>query len=281
MAAAAATALAAVLLLLVLATTAEAACSVSAIYSFGDSIADTGNLLREGPAVGAFASIGTYPYGQTLRRPTGRCSDGLLIIDYFAMALNLSLVSPYLEKGARFESGVNFAVAGATALDRSYLLQSGVVMPPASVPLSSQLDWFRSHLNSTCSSHQDCAKKLSGALFLVGEIGGNDYNYAFFQGRSIESMKTYVPQVVRSIMDVAKEVIELGATKIVIPGNFPIGCSPSYLSLFSTAISGDYDDRGCLKSYNSFAMYHPEGQLRCLHRLRRLLWRLHASPPKG
>ncbi|BAH95292.1 GDSL esterase/lipase At5g03980 [Oryza sativa Japonica Group] len=261
MAAAAATALAAVILLLVLATTAEAACSVSAIYSFGDSIADTGNLLREGPAVGAFASIGTYPYGQTLRRPTGRCSDGLLIIDYFAMALNLSLVSPYLEKGARFESGVNFAVAGATALDRSYLLQSGVVMPPASVPLSSQLDWFRSHLNSTCSSHQDCAKKLSGALFLVGEIGGNDYNYAFFQGRSIESMKTYVPQVVRSIMDVAKEVIELGATKIVIPGNFPIGCSPSYLSLFSTAISGDYDDRGCLKSYNSFAMYHND-QLR-------------------
>jgi lysophospholipase L1-like esterase len=96
---------------------------------------------------------------------------------------------------------------------------------------------------------------------LVGEIGGNDYNYAFFQGRSIESMKTYVPQVVRSIMDVAKEVIELGATKIVIPGNFPIGCSPSYLSLFSTAISGDYDDRGCLKSYNSFAMYHND-QLR-------------------
>lgn len=42
---------------------------------------------------------------------------------------------------------------------------------------------------------------------MVGEIGGNDYNYAFFQGRSIESMKTYVPQVVRSIMDVAKASI--------------------------------------------------------------------------
>lgn len=62
---------------------AAAACSVDAIYSFGDSIADTGNLLREGP-VGFFASIGSYPYGQTLRKkPTGRCSDGLLIIDYF------------------------------------------------------------------------------------------------------------------------------------------------------------------------------------------------------
>lgn len=236
---------------------AAAACSVDAIYSFGDSIADTGNLLREGP-VGFFASIGSYPYGQTLRKPTGRCSDGLLIIDYFAMALNLSLVSPYLDKGADFASGANFAVAGATALDRAVLLQSGIMAPPASVPLSSQLDWFKAHLNATaCPSLQDCAKKLAGALFLVGEIGGNDYNYGFLQGfRSIEAMKAYVPQVINAIMDVAKEVIELGATQIVIPGNFPIGCSPSYLSLF--AASDDLDDRGCLRSYNAFAQHHNE-----------------------
>ncbi|XP_062182968.1 GDSL esterase/lipase At5g03980-like [Phragmites australis] len=247
-------------LLLLLRTPAgsEAACSVDAIYSFGDSIADTGNLLRQGSA-GFFASIGSYPYGQTLRKPTGRCSDGLLIIDYFAMALNLSLVSPYLDKGADFASGVNFAVAGATALDRGALLQSGVMMPPASVPLTSQLDWFKSHLNATCPSQEDCAKKLAGALFLVGEIGGNDYNYAFFQGiRSIEAMKAYVPQVVKTIMDVSKEVIELGATKIIIPGNFPIGCSPSYLSLFSASGTADHDGRGCLKSYNAFAAHHNE-----------------------
>jgi len=67
---------------LVVVEPAAATCSVDAIYSFGDSIADTGNLLREGP-VGFFASIGSYPYGQTIRKPTGRCSDGLLIIDYF------------------------------------------------------------------------------------------------------------------------------------------------------------------------------------------------------
>lgn len=39
---------------------------------------------------------------------------------------------------------------------------------------------------------------------MVGEIGGNDYNYAFFQKRSIEAVKAYVPLVVKSIMDVAK-----------------------------------------------------------------------------
>lgn len=70
------------------------------------------------------------------------------------MALNLSLINPYLDKSADFGSGVNFAVAGATALDRSHLLQSGIMMPPANVPLSSQLDWFKSHLNSTCPSQE-------------------------------------------------------------------------------------------------------------------------------
>lgn len=65
---------------------AAPACSINAIYSFGDSIADTGNLLREGP-VGFFASIGSYPYGETFQKPTGRCSDGLLIIDYFGTRL--------------------------------------------------------------------------------------------------------------------------------------------------------------------------------------------------
>ncbi|VAH58613.1 unnamed protein product [Triticum turgidum subsp. durum] len=162
------------------------------------------------------------------------------------MALDLPLVNPYLDKSADFSGGVNFAVAGATALDRTYLLQNAIIMPPGNTPLSSQLDWFKSHLNDTCQ--QDCAKKLGGALFLVGEIGGNDYNYAFFQKRSVEAVKAYVPL----------EVIELGATQIIIPGNFPIGCSPSYLALFSAAGSTDHDERGCLKSYNAFAAYHNE-----------------------
>jgi hypothetical protein len=208
------------------------------------------------------------------------------------MDLNLTLINPYLDKSADFSNGVNFAVAGATALDRSALLVNGIAMPPASVPLSSQLEWFNSYLNSTCTSQSgiyssksifyvsyllfkqhksfvpsnikpnfiflfiivktvkfscwnynetkfwelfffhfietllaayaflslehifslkkgfwtivDCAKKLEQALFLVGEIGGNDYNYAFFQGTSLKEATNYVPQVVQAIIDAAK-----------------------------------------------------------------------------
>ena len=38
----------------------------------------------------------------------------------------------------------------------------------------------------------------------MGEIGGNDYNYAFFQEASINQAMNYVPQVVQAIIDAAK-----------------------------------------------------------------------------
>lgn len=47
----------------------------------------------------------------------------------------------------------------------------------------------------------DCVRKLEHALFMVGEIGGSDYYYALFQGKSVEEVKDLVPQVVMSIKD--------------------------------------------------------------------------------
>ena len=55
-------------------------CKFDSIYQLGDSIADTGNRVIEN-------SLGTscsqFPYGETyFNEPTGRCSNGLLMIDY-------------------------------------------------------------------------------------------------------------------------------------------------------------------------------------------------------
>lgn len=36
---------------------------------------------------------------------------------------------------------------------------------------------------------------------MVGEIGGNDYNYAFFQGKSIDELKSMVSDVVKAIKE--------------------------------------------------------------------------------
>jgi hypothetical protein len=52
-----------------------------AIYSFGDSISDTGNLCVGGCP--SWLTTGQSPYGETFfKKPTGRCSDGRVIIDF-------------------------------------------------------------------------------------------------------------------------------------------------------------------------------------------------------
>ena len=52
-----------------------------ALFNFGDSLADAGNLIANGvPDILATARL---PYGQTyFGKPTGRCSDGRLVIDH-------------------------------------------------------------------------------------------------------------------------------------------------------------------------------------------------------
>lgn len=62
--------------------------SYNAIFSFGDSLADTGNFLLSGAMT--FPVIGKLPYGETFfKHATGRCSNGRLVIDFFG---NVSFV---------------------------------------------------------------------------------------------------------------------------------------------------------------------------------------------
>lgn len=53
----------------------------TSMFSFGDSLTDTGNLLVSSPLSNHI--VGRYPYGMTyFHRPTGRCSDGRLVVDF-------------------------------------------------------------------------------------------------------------------------------------------------------------------------------------------------------
>lgn len=46
-----------------------------------------------------------------------------------------------------------------------------------------------------------CADYFSKSLFIVGEIGGNDYNFFYLLGgKSSKEVKSYVPQVVEAIV---------------------------------------------------------------------------------
>ncbi|GLJ38026.1 hypothetical protein SUGI_0774200 [Cryptomeria japonica] len=217
-----------------------------AIYSFGDSLADTGNLLISAPG----QLIGRFPYGETLGYPTGRCSDGRLIIDFIAEALGQPWLNPFLRNTADFSGGANFAVAGATALSPSFFKRRriGALFPQFS--LDTQVHWFLHYKKVYCSRFKECDKHFANAMFVMGEIGGNDYNYPFSQGRSIAEVQTFIVPVINKIRKALEIlIIEGGAKKILIQNNLPIGCSPSYLSV----IDDELDDMGCLKYYNEFS----------------------------
>ncbi|KAM2010458.1 hypothetical protein EV2_005059 [Malus domestica] len=246
----------------------------SSIISFGDSIADTGNLYNSSPN----KSFNFFfpPYGETyFHRPTGRCSDGRLIIDFIAEYMGLPLVQPYLESHNQtvhnIDGGVNFAVVGSTALDTAFLEEMGVYNEITNNSLRIQLDWFQEMLSSLCNTSSDCNKLLSSSLVLMGEIGGNDYNNALLRGKSIEKVEKYVPLVIDAIASTINELIAFGASKLVVPGNFPIGCIPAYLTTYETSDESEYDpSTGCLNWLNKFSEYHNELLQRELSRIRSL-----------
>ncbi|GJT61772.1 GDSL esterase/lipase, partial [Tanacetum coccineum] len=230
------------------------------IFSFGDSIADTGNLLHSGALTNPV--IGKLPYGETFfHHATGRCSNGRLIIDFIAEEYGVPYLPSYLPVDGTLKSkakhGINFAVAGATALDSKFFYDQGIGKALwSNDSISTQLDWFKELKSTMCTTKKDCDSYFKKSLFVMGEIGGNDYNYAFFVGGTFKQLKRMVPLVVGTIISATSMVIEEGAKDVVVPGNFPVGCWAAYLTMFGTQNKSAYDGNGCLKAHNAFSKYH-------------------------
>ncbi|TVU35966.1 hypothetical protein EJB05_17873 [Eragrostis curvula] len=306
------------------------------VFSFGDSLTDTGNFLLSVPE--DFPDPARYlPYGQTFfGRPSGRYSDGRNLLDFFAEAFGMPYVPPYLG-GGDFRHGANFAVGGATALSWSFFRERGVEPTWTPHSLDEQLQWFKKLLPSIAPSEPGlaindektcdwwlcatvaCSQRLSDAvdlrkqnspdisdtakytlnlprtirqtvkstkllcscaersdvmsksLFFAGEIGGNDYNHLIVRGKSLDELHELVPHVVGAISSAITNLINLGAKKLVVPGNFPIGCVPLYLAIFPSQKEDYYDEQtGCINWLNEFAEHHNKMIQEELEKLRNL-----------
>ncbi|KAF8643641.1 hypothetical protein HU200_066697 [Digitaria exilis] len=229
------------------------------IFSLGDSYADTGN----GPVVFGWHAIANPvmrpPYGSTFfGHPTGRNCDGRLPIDFLAEGLGLPLVPPFLERRS-FRRGANFAVGGATALDTAFFHRwdpPGGSTFPLNTSLAVQMHWFESLKPSLCTTTQDCREVFGASLFFVGAFGANDYLLSL-GAKSIHQVRSFVPDVVRTISMAVQRLIQHGATTVVVPGVIPLGCAPPVLVTFADPDPAAYDTRtGCLKAINDLAAYH-------------------------
>ncbi|RZS14988.1 hypothetical protein BHM03_00046756 [Ensete ventricosum] len=299
----------------------------SAIFSFGDSLADTGNFVFFS---GGKDPANRPPYGETyFHRPNGRYSDGRIILDFIAQTTGLPLVRPYpAGRGSEgFVFGANFAVAGACALNNAFYEAEGFNVTWEDYSLGTQLKWFEQLLSSpsvlgmcsfpylcpVCSFVESPAPvstaylfiylcllinrclfvsanpsvarapndALSKSLFIVGEMGANDYKSVLVGDNPMESARALVAPVARAIgaaIDVSRlrprpagdlqaltnscrlhlqALVRTGAKTVLVSGVFPLGCVPMFLTSFRTRNAEAYDpETGCLKWLNELSQYH-------------------------
>ncbi|KAM0900024.1 hypothetical protein ACQ4PT_020924 [Festuca glaucescens] len=151
------------------------------LFSFGDLLIDTGNFIHYSKAPG---SVSRSPYVKRLGFP------------YWPAYLQAK--SPATKDDFRY--GANFAVASGTALNqllfqKKHLDVSGIT--PYSLGI--QIGWFKKVLSAIASTKEEQKEVMVKSLFLLGEIGANDYNHPFFQNKTLGWVKPLVPRVIRSI----------------------------------------------------------------------------------
>ncbi|CAO2191153.1 unnamed protein product [Urochloa humidicola] len=251
----------AIVLIVLLLNPHEGLCSCyKRIFSFGDSTIDTGNFVH---LIGKAKSKYTEPpYGMTFfKKATGRACDGRVLLDFYAEALKLPLIPPYLPKkdSPEFPNGANYAVIGATTRGTNYSvpLLNGTV--GVSWTLGVQMDWFEGMAKRIASG--DGAKQhfLNDSLVVMGPISGNDYESLFNAGggRPGDDIFEDIIDIVIYITHFIEELIlDYGATAFLVPGSFPMGCYPSYLSKYHSDNPKDYDKHGCLRWINEVSQKH-------------------------
>ncbi|XP_002963929.2 GDSL esterase/lipase At4g01130 [Selaginella moellendorffii] len=239
------------------------------LFSFGDSLTDTGNAQRIFPFEQNRASHS--PYGRTFfGRPRDRFSDGRLMIDFIAEALGLPFLSPYVQAvGSSFQHGVNFATSGATATDITFLVPH---------TLGVQCYWlkkFKVEVQDARSNPVNTAllpdlNSFSKALYVVF-IGGNDYNARLFvYNMTIDQLFDAVPVVVDEIGKRIEDLYAESARNFLIVNVPPVGCTPELLTFFNHVDTNpeDYDSAGCFTPYNAVLEAHNDVLMDAVNRLR-------------
>ena len=99
-----------------------------------------------------------------------------------------------------FRYGANFAVASGTALSQQFFEEKHLnVSQITPYSLGVQIGWFKKVLATIASTEEERKDVMASSLFLMGEIGANDYNHPLFQNKKLAWVEPLVPLVVRFI----------------------------------------------------------------------------------
>ncbi|KAJ9179463.1 hypothetical protein P3X46_011250 [Hevea brasiliensis] len=192
-------------------------------FIFGDSFLDAGNNNYINTTTLDQANF--WPYGETyFKFPTGRFSDGRLVVDFIAEYANLPLIPPFLQPGIdEYRFGVNFASGGAGALVETF--QGDVIDLKTQLSYYKKVEnWLRDKLGNN-----EARMTISKAVHLFS-IGSNDYMSPFLTNSTVlrsYSNSRYVGMVIGNLTAVLKEVYKLGGRKFAFINLPALGCLPA------------------------------------------------------
>ncbi|KAL6994335.1 hypothetical protein U1Q18_012441 [Sarracenia purpurea var. burkii] len=224
-----------------------AKCGFQAVYNFGDSNSDTG---------GKSAALVPLPppYGESFfGKPSGRASDGRLIIDFFAEELGLPYLNAYLDSvGTSFRNGANFASGGSSIRPGGYSpFDLSVQISQFTQFKSRTTDLYNSNRKfPPCKSTLPRPEDFSNAIYTF-DIGQNDLSYGF-QYNPIQVIRASIPDIINKFSQAVQQLYATGARFFWIHNTGPIGCLPNSI-FYDQSKPGDLDQNGCVKPDNEVA----------------------------
>uniref|UniRef100_A0A803Q039 Uncharacterized protein n=1 Tax=Cannabis sativa TaxID=3483 RepID=A0A803Q039_CANSA len=220
-----------------------------AVFNFGDSNSDTGEL------VAAYGSFLNSPYGQSyFKNPSGRACDGRLIVDFLMDAMDLPFLNSYLDSiGApSFRKGCNFAAAGSTVLPAT-----ATSVSPFSFGLQvSQFGRFKAKTLELLAKGRKFSKYIptedvfSKGLYMF-DIGQNDVAGAFYS-KTFDQIIASIPTILLEFENGIKYLYDQGARNFWIHNTGPLGCLTQNVLKFGTDPS-KLDEQGCVSAHNQAA----------------------------
>ncbi|XP_047148772.1 GDSL esterase/lipase At1g23500-like [Vigna umbellata] len=197
--------------------------AVPALFSFGDSILDTGNNNN----LQTMSKCNFPPYGRDFPGgvPTGRFCNGRNPTDLIASALGVKETVPaYLSTTLTPQdliTGVSFA-SGGSGLDDLTSKVQGVITTPA------QLAMFKEYIGKLTAvvGQQRASEILANSIFLVS-AGNNDvaFTYSFLLATT-RPFPQYVSYLISLATNFYKSLYDLGVRKVWVLSTLPLGCLP-------------------------------------------------------